>query len=110
MPRNATSPEEIAQVARVHDLLCKVGVVPSPELVVTLASGKALTGQLVRALVANKSPRKGSFRLYCGAITLATKDGKVEIDYLDIVGLQKKRGAQTDPQPRSVVLSTSARR
>lgn len=91
MPRKATSPEEIAQIARVHALLSDIGVAPSPHLVVTGANGKTFTGQLVRDLVVNKPGRKGRSRVYCAAITLATKDGQVEIDYLDVVWLQEAR-------------------
>jgi hypothetical protein len=89
MPRKATSPDEISQIARVRTLLSVVGVAPSRELVVTIANGKKLTGHLVRDLVANKPGRKDSSRVYWGAITLATKDGNVEVDYLDIVWLQE---------------------
>ena len=89
MPRKATSPDEISQIVRVRTLLSVVGVVPSRELVVTMANGKKLTGHLVRDLLASKPGRKGSARVYCAAITLATKDGNVEVDYLDIVWLQE---------------------
>jgi hypothetical protein len=91
VPRQASSPDEITQIARVHELLSEVGVAPSPELVVTLANGKKFTGRLVQDLVVNKPAKKGRSRVYSGAITLATRDGDVEIDYLDVVWLQKSR-------------------
>ncbi len=89
MARKATSPEEITQIARVRTLLSEVGVAPSPKIVVTLANGKKFTGQLVQDLVVNKPGEKESSRVYSGAITLATKEGDVEVDYLDVVWLQK---------------------
>lgn len=40
MPRKATSPDEVSQIARVRTLLCEVGVIPSRELIVTIVNGK----------------------------------------------------------------------
>jgi hypothetical protein len=99
VPRKASSPDEITQIARVHALLSDVGVAPSPEIVVTLANGKKLTGQLVQDLVVNKPGKKESSRVYSGALTLATKDGDIEIDYLDVVWLQKTRPRADLPTP-----------
>ena len=98
MSRKATSPEEVAQIARVHARLSDVGVAPPPNLVVTVASGKVFTGQLVRDLVVKKPGSKGRTRVYYGAITLATKSGNVDIDYLDIVCLQKARHSEPLPE------------
>lgn len=91
MARKATSPEEIGQIARVHALLSEVGVAPSPEIVVTLVNGTKFTGHLLQDRVVNRPGKAQSSRVYSGAMTLETKDGEVEIDYLDVVWLQKAR-------------------
>jgi hypothetical protein len=93
MPRKATSPEEIEQIARVHGLLSNVGVAPSPKLMVTLASGKKFSGQLVKECVSSMPDRRGRSRVYSGVLTLETEDGSLQIDYLDIVWLQKAEPA-----------------
>jgi hypothetical protein len=69
-------------------MLYAIGATPSPRLVVTTATGKAISGQLLRDEVGNKQTAKG-WSSY-GSIWLATQDGKVEIDYLDIVIVQTK--------------------
>ena len=84
MARQATSVEEIAQIARVRSLLSGVMLVP-PDVVVTRTNGKKIAGQIIRDLVVNKPGKKGGPRVCFGAITLATGHGEVEIDYLDIV-------------------------
>jgi len=101
-PRKATSLQEIEQIARVHGLLCVVGVAPSPELMVTLARRERLTGLLVKNCVGSKLGRQGRPRAYSGALTLATEDGNVQIDYLDIVWLEKAKlstGHSKRPRP-----------
>jgi hypothetical protein len=87
MPRRASSVSEIDQIARVHDLLNEIGVVPSPFLEVVTAGGKSIAGQLLRVLTGNVQTRKGwnSF----GSLTLATDRGRIEIDYLDVAIVQK---------------------
>ncbi len=87
MPRKASSVSEIDQILRVHALLHAVGVAPSPRLEVVTAGGTACLGQLLRAVVGNAQGAKG-WSSY-GSILLATERGKVEIDYLDIVSMQK---------------------
>jgi hypothetical protein len=89
MRRQATSPEELAQLARVHGLLCNIDVFRSPHLAVTVATGKTLTGQFLR-LHERNMPAKTKKGLLAseGEITLATQDGELEINYLDIVSLQ----------------------
>ena len=89
MHRRATSPEELAQVARVHGLLSNIDVARSPHLAVTVATGKTLTGQFLRLHVRNTpmNAKKGLVSSQ-GAVTIATRDGELEINYLDIVSLQ----------------------
>ena len=89
MHRKATSPEEFAQVARVHGLLCNIDVARSPYLAVTVATGKTFTGQFLRLHVRN-TPMKAKKGLASsqGAVILATREGELEINYLDIVSLQ----------------------
>jgi hypothetical protein len=93
MPRKASSVSEIAQIERVRALLTGIGVTPSPLVEVVTASGKSYTGQLLRDLVGN-TPKVGGWSSY-GVITLATERGKVQIDYLDIVTVQ--RSPQDEP-------------
>jgi hypothetical protein len=90
MHRKATSPEEFAQVARVHALLCGVNVVQSPQLAVTIASGQTHTGQFVQLQIRNTATRKGGCACH-GVITLATPEGELNINYLDVVSLQSAR-------------------
>lgn len=90
MRRKATSPEELAQVARVHALLCGVNVARSPNLAVTVASGQTLTGQFVELHVRNSPTKQGGCASQ-GMITLATPEGALHINYLDIVSLQSAR-------------------
>jgi hypothetical protein len=106
MPRKASSVSEIAQIGRVHALLNDIGVAPSPYVEVVTASGKSYTGQLLRAVVGN-TPRVGGWSSY-GAITLATERGKVEIDYLDIVTVQ--RPLQELLEPAAYLLRLHKRR
>jgi hypothetical protein len=73
-------------------MLHLIGTNPSPRLVVTTANGKAFSGQLLRDVVGNKQTAKG-WSSY-GSMCLATQDGKVEIDYLDIVTVQTKSAPQ----------------
>ena len=87
MARQATSPEEIAQIARVRGLISDV-MLSLLDVVVTRTNNKKITGQLVRDLVVNKPVKKKGARVCYGVITLATKDGNVEIDYLDIVWIE----------------------
>jgi hypothetical protein len=91
MPRKASSVSEIDQILRVHSLLHDIGVAPSPRLEVVTAAGTARLGQLLRAVVGNTQSAKG-WSSY-GSILLATERGKVEIDYLDIVSMQKALSA-----------------
>jgi hypothetical protein len=86
MARQATSPEEIAQIARVRSLLSDVMLAPL-DVVVTRTNNKKIKGQLVRDLVVNRPGKEGA-RVCYGVVTLATNDGKVEIDYLDIVWIE----------------------
>ena len=75
------------QIVRVHGLLHSIGVCPSPLLEVITASGETFVGQLLRDIVGNTQSAKG---WSChGSITLTTERGKVEIDYLDVVTVQK---------------------
>jgi hypothetical protein len=89
MPRKATSPSEIEQIARVRMLLRGFSLYPSPELRITTATRKTYAGQLVRDHVGSNARkgtrRKGARLTYYGTIVLLTGDGEVEIDYLDIV-------------------------
>ena len=96
MPRKAASPEEIDQVGRVHGLLIDAGVVPTRELIVTLASGNKITGWLIKNFVGNKQERRDRLRTYFGVLTLATEGGDVDIDYLDIVWLQRVEERRDD--------------
>jgi hypothetical protein len=93
MPRKASSVEELDQLTHVHHLLCNLGTMPSPLLEVTTASGKTITGQLLRDVVGNQQGPRG-WSSY-GSILLSTERGKMEIDYLDIVSVQKK-GSPTE--------------
>ena len=86
MPRKATSVAEIDQILRVNGLLHEIGTIPSPCLEVITAGGKAILGQLLRAVAGNKQNAKG-WSSY-GTIELATECGKIEIHYLDIVSMQ----------------------
>lgn len=104
MPRKASSVSEIAQIERVRALLNEIGIAPSPYVEVVTASGKSHTGQLLRDLVGN-TPKVGGWSSY-GVITLATERGKVEIDYLDIVTVQRPPQAQ----PTSYMLKMQNRR
>jgi hypothetical protein len=88
MPRRATSPEEIAQVARVHALLGGIDIAPPAYIVVTVATRKTQVGQLLQLRVGNTQRKDGSWFSY-GAVTLATGTDKVEIDYLDIVWAER---------------------
>ncbi len=88
MARKASSVSELEQIARVHGLLHEIGTTPAPVLDVTTANGKAFRGQLLRDLVGNKQSGKG-WSSY-GLITLATQDGTIEIDYLDIVSVVRQ--------------------
>jgi hypothetical protein len=98
MPRRATSPEEIAQIARVHALLGDIDVAPPPYLVVSLANGKTHEGQLLDLRAGNTRKKDGSWFSF-GAITLATGADKIEIDYLDIVSAQKGGSRFSHPHP-----------
>jgi hypothetical protein len=90
---------------RVHRLLIETKFAPSPLLEVIMANGKAIFGQLLRAVVGNT--QNGSAWKSFGSMTLATEHGKIEIDYLDIVTLQEVLA-----QPESVPppLATRGRR
>ena len=76
----ATRVSEIDQILQVHALLHDIGVAPSPR-------GTVFLGQLLRAVVGNMQRAKG-WSSY-GTLEVATERGKVEIDYLDIVSMQK---------------------
>jgi hypothetical protein len=78
----------VTQIARVHGLLHGIGTTPAPLIEVTTVNGKTFRGQLLRDLVGNKQSAKG-WSSY-GSITLATQEGTVEIDYLDIVSVGKQ--------------------
>lgn len=105
MPRKASSVSEFAQIARVRALLHDIGVAPSPYLQVITASGRKYLGQLVRDVVGN-TPKIGGWHAY-GQITLSTEGGKVEIDYLDVVTLQRVQQAQ--PEQQSYILPLRGR-
>jgi hypothetical protein len=87
VPRRASSVSEIDQIVRVHGLLANIGLWPSPLVEVVTASGKSVFGQLIRDVAGNAQTRKG-WNCY-GAIMLSTEQGKVEIDYLDVVTVEK---------------------
>jgi hypothetical protein len=90
MARQATSPQEIAQIARVRALLSVVIFAIPPDVVVTGTNRKKIAGQLVRDVVINKPGRKqGGPRLLSGVVTVSTRQGTIEIDYLDIVWVEK---------------------
>jgi hypothetical protein len=89
MARQATSAEELAQIARVHGLLSGVIVALPPDVVVTRTNGKKIAGQIVRDVVVNKPSKKGGPWVCVGVVTIATSHGKVEIDYLDIVLVER---------------------
>jgi hypothetical protein len=97
MPRKASSVSELAQIERVRALLHEIGVTPTPNLEVITASGKTYVGQLLRDLIGN-TPKVGGWNSY-GVMTLATERGKIEIDYLDVVTVQKAQQAKPDAQP-----------
>lgn len=105
MPRKASSVSEFAQIARVRALLHDIGVAPSPYLQVITASGRKHLGQLVRDVVGN-TPKIGGWHAY-GQITLSTEGGKVEIDYLDVVTVQRIQQAQ--PEQQSYILPPRGR-
>ena len=54
MARQATSPEELAQFARVRGLLSGVIFAIPPDVVVTGTNRKKIAGQLVRDVVVSK--------------------------------------------------------
>jgi hypothetical protein len=90
MARQATSPEERAQIARVRGLLSGVIFDLVPDVVVTGTNRKKTAGQLVRDVVVNKPGKSpAAARVLSGVVTLATRHGNVEIDYLDIVWVEK---------------------
>ena len=90
MARQATSPEELAQIARVRGLLSGVIFFIPPDVVVTGTNRKKIAGQLVRDVVVNKPGKKqGGPRMWSGVVTLATHHGNIEIDYLDIVWVER---------------------
>ena len=97
MPRKASSVSELAQIGRVRGLLHEIGVTPTPNLEVITASGKTYVGQLLRDLIGN-TPKVGGWNSY-GVMTLATECGKIEIDYLDVVTVQKALQSKPDAQP-----------
>ena len=101
MHRKATSPEELAQVARVHELFSDIDVARSPHLAVTVATGKTVTGQLLQLRVRN-SPMKTKKGLLAsqGAVTLAARDGELEINYLDVVSVKQLSGHVDHHMPR----------
>jgi len=94
MPRKARSVLEIDQVVRVCGLLNDIGIYPSPLIEVVTVSGKVFLGQLLRNVTGNAQTTRG-WNCY-GSITLATELGKVEIDYLDVVCLEKMTPAVAD--------------
>jgi len=102
MPRKASSVSEIAQIERVRALLHDIGVTPAPHLEVITASGQTYVGQLLRDLIGN-TPKVGGWNSY-GAMTLATERGKVKIDYLDVVTIQKAPHSTPDTQPYMLAL------
>jgi hypothetical protein len=97
MPRKASSVSELAQIERVRALLHEIGVTPTPNLEVITASGKTYVGQLLRDLIGN-TPKVGGWNSY-GVLTLATERGKIEIDYLDVVTVQKALQSKSETQP-----------
>jgi hypothetical protein len=86
VPRKATSVSEIDQIVHVHGLLNDIGVVPSPRIEVVTAAGKTYLGHLLKAVAGNSQSAKG-WSSY-GLVTIGTL-GKVEVDYLDVVLMQK---------------------
>jgi hypothetical protein len=88
--RKATSPEELAQVVRVQGLLADLDVARRPRLAVTTANFATRTGDLLRMEVRNTGTKAGG-RACQGALTLATPDGDVEINFLDIVSVSAAR-------------------
>jgi hypothetical protein len=62
----------------------------TPDVVVTGTNRRKTAGQLVRDVVVNKPGKKqGKPRLWSGVVTLATRHGNIEIDYLDIVWVER---------------------
>ena len=106
MPRLASSVSEIAQIERVRALVSRVGVAQSPYVEVVTASGRCHTGQLLRDLVGN-TPKLGGWDCY-GVITLGTEYGDIEIDYLDIVTVQRLQ--QIDLETASSIPALQVRR
>jgi hypothetical protein len=84
--RKATSPEELAQVVRVHGLLSGIDVVRRRQLAVTTANFETRTGRPVRLQVRNTRDKAGHWSSR-GVLTLATEDGELEINFLDIVSV-----------------------
>ncbi len=90
MARQATSPEVLAQIARVRGLLSGVIFAIPPDVVVTETNRKKIAGQLVRDVVVNKPGKKqGEPRLWSGVVTTCDPHGNIEIDYLDIVWVER---------------------
>ena len=104
MPRKATSVAEFDQILRVNALLHDIGAAPSPRLQVITASGKAILGQLLRAVAGNTQGPKG-WSSY-GTMELATERGKIEIDYLDIVSMEKARSSTQEESLLNVFRKT----
>jgi len=89
MPRKATSPLEIEQIQRIVALLCEIGVCPAPNLVVSTADGRTHVGQFAWHKMGNRAVKDRDTSYY-GSLQLRTANCKVELDYLDIVAIQRQ--------------------
>jgi hypothetical protein len=87
MPRRASSVSEIEQVVRVHGLLAEIGVCPPPLLQVLTVHGRSFLGRLMQDLTGSTRTRDGWSCF--GSITLETERRKIEIDYLDVVTVER---------------------
>jgi hypothetical protein len=89
MPRKATSHLEIEQIQRIVALLCEIGVCPAPNLIVSTADGRTHVGQFAGHKMGNRAVKDRETSYY-GSLQLRIANCKVELDYLDIVAIQRQ--------------------
>jgi hypothetical protein len=82
--RNATSPEEMAQVVRVHKLLADLHALVCVYLDVTTANFEKLRGELRCVEIRVTQNMKGRPSSH-GLLTLAIGESEVKINFLDVV-------------------------
>ena len=87
MARKATSVSELEQIERVRALLQDAGPIPSARLEVITAAGRRYVGHLLKAVMGS-SPKIGGWDAF-GRLTLGGDEGKVEIDFLDVVTVSR---------------------